>query len=148
MKQNIGLAFFGLFALIGTIFLIVAYVSWQSSQRIIRTGIETKGVVIDNRYNIDRQGRTTSSMAPVVQFRTADGTPVTYYSQTYTSPPSFDIGQTITLWYLPDNPQEPVLEGIDGLLLPLIFGIMGTIFSLIGYWNIISALVRRRVQVS
>ena len=148
MKQNIGLAFFGLFALVGTIFLIVAYVNWQSTQRIIKTGIETKGVVIDNRYNIDRQGRTTSSMAPVVQFRTTDGTPVTYYSQTYTSPPSFEVGQAVTLWYQPDNPQEPILEGIDGWLLPLIFGILGTIFVLIGYSGIISTLIKRRLRVS
>ena len=128
-----GPLFFGLFALLGTIFLIVAYYTWQSTKRIKETGIKTQGLVVGTRYNEDSQGRTTSSQAPVVQFTTVTGKPMTYYSTTYTSPPSFDVGETVTLWYLPDNPQEVILEGIDGWILPAVFGFLGLVFSLIGY---------------
>ncbi|GAB4041131.1 DUF3592 domain-containing protein [Spirosoma gilvum] len=133
--------FLGLFALVGTIFLIVAYMTWQSTQKIVNTGIETKGVVVGNRYNYDSHGRTTSSQAPVVQFTTQQGRSITYYSSTYTSPPSFDVGETVTLWYLPNNPQEDIiLDGVDGWILPAVFGFLGVVFSLIGYPLLISSL--------
>lgn len=139
LGDKISLGFFGLFALVGTVFAVTAYLSWRSTQRIIQTGIETNGVVIDMRYNRDKQGRTTTAQAPVVQFMTATGTPVTYYSQTYTTPASFSVGQTVTLWYLTDNPQKDVtLEGKDAWILSIAFGVFGVVLSLIGYSSLLS----------
>lgn len=137
------LLFFGLFALVGTVFAIAAYISWKSTARIIQTGVETQGIVIDTHYSRDKRGRTTTAQAPIVQFRTTDGTPITYYSQTYTTPASFTIGDTVKLWYLPNNPKEDVtLEGADSWLLPAVFGGFGVIFSLIGYPSLISSLLK------
>ncbi|QHV93666.1 DUF3592 domain-containing protein [Spirosoma endbachense] len=143
LKIDGSLLFFGLFALIGTVFAIAAYLSWQSTQRIVQTGIETKGLVIDTRYSRDKKGRTTTAQAPVVQFVTSAGKPITYYSQTYTTPASFNVGDTVTLWYMPDNPQEDItLEGVDGWLLPGVFGLFGVVFSLIGYPTLISSVFK------
>jgi uncharacterized membrane-anchored protein len=44
LKIDGSLLFFGLFALIGTVFAIAAYMNWQSTQRIVQTGIENKGL--------------------------------------------------------------------------------------------------------
>jgi hypothetical protein len=143
LKIDGSLLFFGLFALIGTVFAIAAYMNWQSTQRIVQTGIETKGFVIDTRYSRDKQGRTTTAQAPVVQFVTSAGKLITYYSQTYTTPASFNVGDTLTLWYMPDNPQEDItLEGVDGWLLPGVFGLFGVVFSLIGYPTLISSVFK------
>ncbi|GAB3499732.1 hypothetical protein GCM10027341_23620 [Spirosoma knui] len=141
-KRVLGMALVGLFAFVGTIFLVVAYYTWQSTQQIMKAGVKTQGVVVDTRYNKSSSGRTTSTQAPVVQFTTAAGKPVTYYSQTYTSPPSFEIGETVTLWYLPNDPQTVTLEGLDGLIFPLVFGFLGGIFSLIGYPLLIGSVVK------
>jgi hypothetical protein len=141
LKEKAGLLFFGLFALIGTGLLIGAYYSWQYTQRIRETGVETTGVVIDTRYSRDKHGRTTTAQAPIIRFNIADGTPVTYYSQTYTTPASFDVGETVKLWYMPEKPQEDViLEGMTNWILPLVLGGMGIIFSLIGYPGVIRSL--------
>ncbi|WP_338876293.1 DUF3592 domain-containing protein [Spirosoma sp. SC4-14] len=145
MRFNVdgSLLFFGLFALVGTVFTVAAYISWKSTQRIVQTGIETQGIVIDTYYSRDKRGRTTTAQAPIVQFRTVDGTPITYYSQTYTTPASFQVGDTVKLWYMPDKPQQDVtLEGADSWLLPAVFGGFGIIFSLIGYPSLIGSLVK------
>ena len=140
-KDKGWLLFTGVFALIGTGLFVGAYYSWHSTQRIIRAGIETKGVVIDTRYGRDKQGRTTTSQAPVIQFRTVAGEPVTYYSTLYTTPAIFNVGETMTLWYLPEKPQEEVvLEGADSWLITAVLGGMGVIFALIGYPALIRAL--------
>ena len=142
VKGKAGLLFFGVFALVGTGLLIGAYYSYQYTQRIMKAGVEAQGVVIDTRYSRDKQGRTTSAQAPVIQFKTADGTPVTYYSQTYTSPASFDVGETVKLWYMPEKPQEDViLEGMTRWILPAVLGFMGVIFALIGYPGLIRSLL-------
>ncbi|WP_420151776.1 DUF3592 domain-containing protein [Spirosoma sp.] len=142
-KERLGLLFAGLFALVGTVFIIVAYMNWQSTQRIIKTGIETKGVVVDLRYGRDKKGRTTTAQAPVVEFTTSAGKSITYYSQTYTTPAGFAVGETVTLWYLPDDPQESItLEGTEIWILPAVFGGMGIVFSLIGYPLLIGSLRR------
>ncbi|WP_080054827.1 DUF3592 domain-containing protein [Spirosoma aerolatum] len=139
--DKIKYVFLGLFALLGTVFLIVAYMTWQSTQQIVKTGIETKGMVIGSHYNHDSQGRRTNSQAPVIQFTTQQGQSITYYSNTYTSPPSFTVGERVTLWYRPNNPQEDiVLEGVDGWILPAVFGLLGVVFSLIGYPLLIMSL--------
>ena len=142
LKDTGWLLFTGFFALIGTGLLLGAYVSWHSTQRIIRTGIETTGVVIDTRYARDKKGVTTTALAPVIQFRTATGRPVTYYSSTYTTPARFEVGDTVPLWYLPENPQvDVILEGTDSWLVSAVLGGMGIIFALIGYPALLSALL-------
>jgi hypothetical protein len=134
MKDKGWLLFTGFFALMGTGLLAGAYLSWHSTQRVIRSGVETTGVVIDVRYGRDKQGRTTTSQAPVIQFRTVAGEPVTYYSSTYTTPAGFSRGEVVKLWYLPENPQEDViLEGADTWLVTAVLGGMGMLFALIGY---------------
>ncbi|GAB2561438.1 DUF3592 domain-containing protein [Spirosoma aerophilum] len=143
VKGKAGLLFLGVFALVGIGLLGGSYYSWQYTQRIMKAGVEAKGVVIDTRYSRDKNGRTTSAQAPVVQFVTAEGKPVTYYSQTYTTPASFDVGETVTLWYMPEKPQEDViLDGMTTWILPAVLGGMGVIFSLIGLPGLIRSLFR------
>ncbi|AQG79596.1 DUF3592 domain-containing protein [Spirosoma montaniterrae] len=144
-KDKAWLGFCLLFAGVGTLFAIIAYRSWDNTYSIVRNGIQTQGVVIENRYKerINLKSRSTA-MAPVVQFRTADGMSITYYSQTYTSPVQAEVGETVSIWYMPNNPQEATLEGVDAWLLPVVFGIFGVVFGLIGYSNLLPLLLSTR----
>ncbi|MBP6827679.1 MAG: DUF3592 domain-containing protein [Saprospiraceae bacterium] len=140
MKDKIWLGFCGMFALAGTLFAIIAYNSWRSTYRIIRNGVQTQGLVIENRHK-PRKGleMQTTSLAPVVQFATPDGVIRQYYSQTYTTPAAFQPGETVTLWYLPDDPLQATMDGADAWILPVVFGIFGAALCLIGYPALIGA---------
>ena len=141
LKDKVWIGFCLMFCLVGTLFLVIAWNSWRASYRIIRSGIHAQGIVVD-LYSKPVRGleRRTGSLAPVVQFYTASGEPVQYYSQMYTSPAMYQPGQTVDIWYLPENPQQATLDGPDAWILPVVFGIFGLAASLIGFPGLIRAI--------
>ncbi|WP_428657852.1 DUF3592 domain-containing protein [Runella sp.] len=138
MKNNFWVLFFGIFAVIGTVFGVVAYYAWDADQYIRRNGVETTGTVVS--FNRNSKG----SSAPVISYTTQSGETLTYYSSTYSSPSAYDAGEEVKLWYLPNEPQELVLAGIDSWLLPAIFGGFFVIFGGIGYGGFIWLWRRKR----
>ena len=140
-SSNIGLYVCIMLTLVGLIFSTIGYRSWDWSNKIIKNGIPTEGVVIKlkNRINKNRQ---TGTKAPVVQFRTATGEIVTYNSTTYTSPCSYVVGQYVPIWYDPNNPQEATLNRADAYLLPMIFGGFGILALLLGLPTVLKSLTQ------
>lgn len=128
--SNINLFIFGMLALMGFIFLTIAYRSWSTSKRIVENGVKTEGVVIDIVQNKTKRKRT-SAKAPVVQFKTENGDVTTYYSTTYTTPCPYEIGQIVPIWYLPEDPQQATLQGADSYILPIAFAVFGLVVTLI-----------------
>lgn len=140
VKDKIWLGFCGMFAFAGSLFGVIAFNSWTATYRIVHQGVQTQGTVIENRHKPVKGLETrTTSLAPVVRFLTAGGTPVVYYSQTYTTPASFQVGETVDIWYLPDDPQQATLNGLDAWIIPVVFGIFGAAACLIGYPALIRA---------
>jgi Protein of unknown function (DUF3592) len=111
--------------IIGLIFATIAYRSWNATTKIIEGGLKTEGQVIDLVHQKDKQGQTTGKQAPVVQFKTQNGTDITYYSTTYSSRCPYAIGQVVPIWYMPDNPQEATLKAANAYSQPLIVIVCG-----------------------
>jgi Protein of unknown function (DUF3592) len=131
MKTNFSGLFFGIFAIVGTVFGGAAYYTWNADRHIRHEGVETVGTVVS--FNRNRKG----SSAPVISYRIQSGETLTYYSSTYSSPPAYDSGEEVQMWYLPNDPETIVLAGIDSWLLPTIFGAFFLIFGGIGYGGFI-----------
>lgn len=144
IKDKIWLGFCGMFAFAGTLFLVIAWNSWRSTYRIVRNGLQTQGIVVENVHK-PRRGLEpqTTSLAPVVQFFTSTGEQKFYYSQTYTTPAAYQVGETVAIWYLPDNPIEATLNGVDAWIFPVVFGIFGAAACLIGYPVLLKFLFRQ-----
>ncbi len=140
MKNNFFGIFFAIFAAVGTLFCAIGFFSWSADQTIKRNGIKTTGTVVS--FSSSSKG----GRAPVISFMTQSGESRTYYSSTYSSPPSYDEGENVTLWYLPNDPDEVVLSGLDSWLLPGIFGGIGLIFGAIGYGGFIWRWRRKRLN--
>ncbi|MCB0631019.1 MAG: DUF3592 domain-containing protein [Saprospiraceae bacterium] len=135
LKEKISLIVCMILCICGTIFAIIAIREYRSSGVIVRTGIQTKGVVVEMERRPRKVGENTTpnSFAPVVLFLNETGTQHKYYSQLYTAIPTYEIGQKVDIWYLPDEPQKATLNGGDAWVLPLVFGLFGGIMCLIGY---------------
>ena len=121
-----------LLTIVGLIFSTIAYRSWRSTHTIIENGVSTEGVVMNIISRTDKKKGTTT-YAPAVQFRTQKGEVVTYHSSMFTNPCSYVQGQLVSIWYMPENPQEATLKGADSYLLPLVFmgfGMLAFLFSL------------------
>jgi hypothetical protein len=71
---------------------------------------------------------------PVVEFKTVDGTNVEFTSWMSTSPPRFSVGESVSVYYDPQNPQSAIIN--DWLSLwggSFILGGLTIIFALITY---------------
>ena len=145
IRNNIWLGASILLSLAGTLFAIIAYREWRSTGRIIKTGEQTIGMVIDNIKRPRRAGESfqSTAMAPAVLFITKTGEQHTYYSQTYTTPASYSVGDKVDIWYLPAEPNKATLKGADAWILPVAFGVFGLAMCLIGYTSLFSQLKDR-----
>ena len=107
--------FFGIFAAAGLLCGLVSFVLVYQRYQVTSKGIQTTGEVIDLLYS-------KSSVAPVVSYMDENGTKRMYESSSYTSINPPNIGDKITLYYLPDHPDEVELDGAGWFnLFPLIF---------------------------
>lgn len=126
-KNNFWLFFGGIFATIATVFGLVAGSVWWRTEKLIRDGVRSAGTVVELVNN----GK--NSYTPIVEFELPSGEMQRYVSNMSSSPPSYDVGETVRLWYDPADPSRVVLAGIDRWLLPAIFGGIFVIFGAIGY---------------
>lgn len=141
IRRNFFLVFFGIFAFVGTIMGIVAANSFLKRAKLTNDGIHTVGTVVDLVYSSSSDG---NGMAPVVEFNLRDGSKRTYRSPVFSSPPSYQVGETAELWYNPANPDQVVLSGVDGWLVSLICGVFFLIFGGIGYGGLFYQLFKKR----
>jgi hypothetical protein len=135
--------FFLIFALAGTLFLMIAYREGKSKYKIVQEGIETDGVVVEIYRKPRKTGELQSTaQAPVVQFMTQDNKVVKYYSTTFLTPCPYEVGYQVKIKYLLNNPQEAILDWKDGWILSIAFGIFGGVICLITYPFLLTRLVR------
>lgn len=142
IRKKINLIVCLILCLGGTLFAVIALREWQSTGRILKTGKQAQGLVVEMARRPRKVGEsaTPNSFAPVVQFTTAAGEQRKYYSTLYTSMQTYQVGQMVDIWYLPDDPAQATLKGGDAWILPLVFGIFGAAMCLIGYPWLVSIL--------
>ncbi len=94
-------------------------------------GQQAPGRVVALDESCDDSG---CAYAPEVTFQTGDGIASTYYSTYYSGPPAYDVGQSVTVIYDPQNPQDAFIKG-EGNVFRVIFMSVGGIITCFGiYW--------------
>ena len=94
--------------------IIYAYGSWQLTTQ----GASTTGTVVNMNQSQEDDGSYT--FAPTVQYQ-VDGNPYRYQSHNYSNPPAYQVGQTVSLVYQKDHPEQARISNFVELwLLPLI----------------------------
>ena len=130
LRFNSALLAFYIFALVGTLFFSVAcYFLWRDYQ-ITHDSITVTGRVIDLQFG---SADHNSGAIPVIEY-TWKGKTNIIYGSTSSNPPAVDIGEKVEVIINRDDPSKVVLNLIsERYFLILIFGIMASIFSAIGY---------------
>lgn len=107
--------FFAIFAIAGLLCGLLGYYLVQDRNHIMQDGIKTTGRVIDLNHS-------DNMTAPIVRYEDESGNALHYHSSSYTNIDPYEVGQTVTLYYHPSNPEEVILEGDGWLhLLPFLF---------------------------
>lgn len=77
-------------------------------------------------------GRRSGSYYPVVAFTAQDGRKFEFRSGMGSNPPTFQVGEMVTVRYRPDDPQSAGIDAFFSLwFLPLMFGGIGVIFMIV-----------------
>lgn len=144
-KENIlgGLVFMA----IGGIFLFCAFVSAGNTRDFHATALQAQGTVIDyeESWSKDEDGNDSVSYYPIITFtalRTAqresleyridEGRKVTFTAGVGGSK-SRGIGETVSVSYQPDAPEQARLDGfVQNWLMATVLGVFGFVFGCAG----------------
>ncbi|AWK06744.1 DUF3592 domain-containing protein [Flavobacterium crocinum] len=118
------------FSIVGAGLLAGAVYSYSSKKAFLEKAEKAQGTVIEM---IARRSDNSTTYCPVVNFKTKAGQEITFTSSVSSNPPSYSVDETVEVLYDPAEPKEASINGFATLwLVPLILGILGTIFFLIG----------------
>ena len=93
-------------------------------------GGQAQGKVVSFIENCDDDG---CSYTPVVRFETEDGKTVSFEGTYSSSPPAYDIGETVTVNYSLVEPEKATIKG-EGQTFRVIFMIVGGVVISVGLW--------------
>ena len=121
----------GWFFLVGGICMLVAgSVTYLYARAFVQDASKAGGIVVEM---VERRGDSGVMFAPVVAFSDAEGKEHKIYSTTSSYPPSYRVGEKVTVLYDPNSPDEGKLDAFFGLwLVPFILTVIGVTHSLIG----------------
>ena len=135
-----------IFTLVGIVLLLITFFTFNNTQKFLDKARLTQGVVTEllPRESRDSDSKKVSTTyAPVVEFITDAGETITYISSSSSNPPSYDTGESISIYYLPDSPQRAKIDGFMDLWFgTVILAGFGSLFFLIGFGS--SLFVRMR----
>jgi len=92
---------------------------------------------------MERRGKGS---VPVVKFKTGiEDQPITIKGRVSTSPPSVEVGETVTVLYHPASPEDGRIDTFfERFFIPFIFGILALVFSLVGLGMLVAAFKAHR----
>ena len=123
---------FGIFLFIGLLFMVIAGFVASSSQEKIDTYIQVEGIVIDLEQSSSSSDNSYTYF-PVVEYTADDGNVYSFRSSVGSSPPSYEINETVTVMHPPDQPQSGQINDFTSLwLVAIIFGGLGFVFFAVG----------------
>jgi len=93
-----------------------------------RGGTQASGEVTSLAESCDDDG---CSYTPIVRFITLEGNTFSFRSTYSSYPPEYEIGEKVTVIYLPEAPENVVIKG-EGTGFRIVFMIVGGIIACVG----------------
>jgi hypothetical protein len=106
---------------------------------LVQAGLRTTGVIVANEQVWT--GRGGHKYDPVARFVARGGQTYVVRDTVGADPPEFRVGEKVTVYYDPQDPQRALIDSDHLWLLPVAFLVGGTFFGLVGAWPL---LPRRR----
>ncbi|WP_125722859.1 DUF3592 domain-containing protein [Flavobacterium ustbae] len=130
------------FLIIGLALLAGAFYFYQSKQAFLNRAVKVQGTVT---ALIPSRSDNSTTYKPVVSYTTKEGKQIEFTSSVSSNPPSYHEGESVEIFYDPADPYDADINGFASLwLAPLILGILGTVFFLIGFLIILFGKMKEK----
>ncbi|WP_111657207.1 DUF3592 domain-containing protein [Isoalcanivorax indicus] len=131
------------FTAVGVVLLAVAVGLGLNTQRFVAESHTATGQVVALDASRSSDGGTT--WRPVVSFRAGDGQTYRFSSQVSSNPPAYKRGETVTVLYAPEQPDNARIKGLFSLWGGvLICALVGVMFTSVGGVAALAPLWARR----
>jgi hypothetical protein len=130
------------FPLIGGLLFAIGLFLFIRTRIFLGKAQEVQGKVIEMVYSHSSEGG--GGYSPVYQFRAISGQMITVRDSLSSSPPMFEVGQTIDVLYDPENPQNARIKRFWNLyFVSILLCGMGLIFGGVGIVLLVFNLMDR-----
>ncbi|MBD2703089.1 DUF3592 domain-containing protein [Spirosoma sp. BT702] len=92
---------------IGVILLLLSFYLFSNANNLIQTGNRTNAVVEELIEERSKKGKST--YRPIFRFTTITGKEIHYSYGIASSPPDWKVGETATIVYRTDDPENPLV---------------------------------------
>lgn len=131
MKKKSNWIIGSIFAAVGVVVLIIAWILFQKEQKFAKEAASAMGTVVESVYRKSRKGKIT--YYPVVEFQTVGGKRMTFRSNTGSKPPTYEDGEQVSVLYEKQNPANAKIAGFWELWgISVILGVFGVVLLLVG----------------
>lgn len=124
------------FSTAGIGMLVVSFFIFSNTSRFIANATEAEGKVIAferSRSSSSSGASSSTTYRPVVEFTTATGKKIEFTSSVGSSPPSHQVGESVTVLYNPADPYSARIKSFFQLWFGfLIVFFLGLVFAAIG----------------
>src|SRR5215469_2979388 len=125
--------FFGIFLVLGPVFLIIGILNGFQMRRFLATAVSVPGVVMENVYQPSSSDNGSSFDYPRVQFQTVDGHSVSFIGDVASFPSAYRVGEPVQVVYDPKQPDRAHIHSFWGIWgFALLFSALGSVFSVLG----------------
>ena len=128
------------FIIIGLLLLWAAIIETQDTLKFLNKAIYSRGTVIDFSVSTSRdsEGDDITIYSPIVEFETFDNEIISSKSNVGVSSKNYRVGDTVTVVYRLDAPEEAKIKGPLTLWLgTVIFGTLSIVFLALGFIELV-----------
>jgi len=123
---------------IGVVTLLVSLFWFNDIKSLVDISARTTGTIVAQRSSFDKNGQT---YAPVVSFRPDTNNAVRFTDTTYSTHPSWHIGDHVAVMYDPARPQRAIIDAGFNFGGPLAMGLFSVFSFAMGRY-----LYRRKIR--
>ncbi|MBK7883922.1 MAG: DUF3592 domain-containing protein [Chitinophagaceae bacterium] len=123
----------GIFFIIGIFLLITAVTFYIDKKKFISNSLQVKGKVIkmiESRSSSTRSSRSHLVYAPVIAY-IVNSKEYAFTSPIKSSPPAYEIGEEVTVYYDKNDPANAQLNSLKDYLITIVSGGLGFLFTVI-----------------
>ncbi|RSZ37130.1 MULTISPECIES: DUF3592 domain-containing protein [unclassified Variovorax] len=120
------------FGAVGIVLCAVAWLLHHNTTSFIESASRTQGEVVRLLHVESSERNESGTWKPLVRFNAPSGEIIEFAPSSSSSPPAYEVGETVDVFFDPRNPQEARLDGFFSLWGgAAITGGLGAVFLLV-----------------